>query len=323
MATFNNTDVAAFKDVWVFCEQRHGKLMPTDFELISEGRKLADDLGVKLCGVLLGDGVEGVAKELGGYGADEIIVCESPLLKDYTTDAYAKVICDVIQELKPEVFLIGASNIGRDLGPRCAARLHTGLCADCTHLDVDMLLLFGTVFGRLICGFLCPFGFVQDLLYKIRTKKAAVSTRLDRPLRKVKYVVLILLVLLLPALARGPYGVGDPWFCKYLCPAGTLEGGIPLLLQNAGLRELAGFLFSWKLAILLVVLVGSVLLYRPFCKYLCPLGAIYGLFNRLSVYRMGVDASKCTHCGAWWNGGCAPSAPGHPTVCRWSGGWSH
>ena len=138
MATFNNTDVAAFKDVWVFCEQRHGKLMPTDFELISEGRKLADDLGVKLCGLLLGDSVEGIAKELGGYGADEIIVCESPLLKDYTTDAYAKVICDVIQELKPEVFLIGASNIGRDLGPRCAARLHTGLCADCTHLDVDM-----------------------------------------------------------------------------------------------------------------------------------------------------------------------------------------
>ena len=138
MSTFNNTDLAAFKDVWVFCEQRQGKLMPTDFELISEGRKLADELGVKLCGLLLGDNVEGLAKELGGYGADEVIVCESPLLKDYTTDAYAKVICDVIQDLKPEAFLIGATNIGRDLGPRCAARLHTGLCADCTHLDVDM-----------------------------------------------------------------------------------------------------------------------------------------------------------------------------------------
>ena len=138
MSTFNNTDLAAFKDVWVFCEQRQGKLMPTDFELISEGRKLADELGVKLCGLLLGDNVEGLAKELGGYGADEVIVCESPLLKDYTTDAYAKVICEVIEELKPEAFLIGATNIGRDLGPRCAARLHTGLCADCTHLDVDM-----------------------------------------------------------------------------------------------------------------------------------------------------------------------------------------
>jgi len=136
--SFNNTDLAAFKDVWVFCEQRQGKLMPTDFELISEGRKLADELGVKLCGLLLGDHVTGLARELGGYGADEVIVCNSPLLKDYTTDGYAKVICDAIEEKKPEAFLIGATNIGRDLGPRCAARLHTGLCADCTHLDVDM-----------------------------------------------------------------------------------------------------------------------------------------------------------------------------------------
>ena len=135
---FNNTDLAAFKDVWVFCEQRQGALMPTDFELISEGRRLANELGVNLCGLLLGDNVEGLAKELGGYGADKVIVCEHPLLKDYTTDAYTKVICDVIEEMKPEAFLIGATNIGRDLAPRCAARLHTGLCADCTHLDVDM-----------------------------------------------------------------------------------------------------------------------------------------------------------------------------------------
>ena len=138
MSTFNSADIAAFKDVWVFCEQREGKLMPTDLELISEGRKLANELGVDLCGLLLGDNVEGLAKELGGYGADKVYVCESPLLKVYTTDGYAKVICDVIEVLKPEVFLIGATNIGRDLGPRCAARLHTGLCADCTHLDVDV-----------------------------------------------------------------------------------------------------------------------------------------------------------------------------------------
>ena len=88
MSVFNNTDLAAFKNVWVFCEQRQGKLMPTDFELISEGRRLADELGVKLCGLLLGDKVEGLAAELAGYGADEIIVCDHPLLKDYTTDAY-------------------------------------------------------------------------------------------------------------------------------------------------------------------------------------------------------------------------------------------
>ena len=135
---FNSADTAAFKNVWVFCEQRQGKMMPTTFELISEGRKLADELGVELCGILLGDNVEGIAKELGGYGADKVYVYNSPLLKDYTTDAYTKVITDAVEEIKPEILLFGASNIGRDLAPRCAARLHTGLCADCTHLDIDM-----------------------------------------------------------------------------------------------------------------------------------------------------------------------------------------
>ena len=139
MSTFNSSDVAAFKGgVWVFCEQRQGSMMPTSYELISEGRKLADELGTKLYGILLGEGIEGIAKELGGYGADGVYVCDHPMLKDYTTDGYTKVICDVIEEYKPEIMLIGATNIGRDLGPRCAARLHTGLCADCTHLDVDM-----------------------------------------------------------------------------------------------------------------------------------------------------------------------------------------
>ena len=97
MSEFNSADIGAFKDVWVFCEQREGKLMPTDFELISKGRDLADELGVNLCGLLLGgEGVEGIAKELGGYGADKVYVCEHPLLAVYNTDAYAKVICDVI-----------------------------------------------------------------------------------------------------------------------------------------------------------------------------------------------------------------------------------
>ena len=135
---FNSADTAAFKNVWVFCEQRQGKMMPTTFELISEGRKLADELGVELCGILLGDNVDGIAKELGGYGADKVYVYNSPLLKDYTTDAYTKVITDAVEEIKPEILLFGASNIGRDLAPRCAARLHTGLTADCTHLDIDM-----------------------------------------------------------------------------------------------------------------------------------------------------------------------------------------
>ena len=135
---FNSADINAFKDIWVFCEQRNGELMNTDFELISEGRKLADERGSQLVGILLGHNVEGLAKELGGYGADKVIVCDDPELEVYTTDAYTKVICDAAMDLKPEVILLGASNIGRDLGPRCAARLNTGLTADCTRLDVKV-----------------------------------------------------------------------------------------------------------------------------------------------------------------------------------------
>lgn len=136
---FNSKDTAAFKGVWVFCEQRDGVILSTGYQLLSEGRKLANDLGVELCGVLLGHEVnETYAKALGGYGADRVYICDHPLLKDYTTDAYTKVICDLVEDKKPEIFLIGATNIGRDLGPRVAARLKTGLTADCTHLDVDV-----------------------------------------------------------------------------------------------------------------------------------------------------------------------------------------
>ena len=126
-------DLSAYKGVWVFAEQRDGKCMPTVFELLSEGRKLADDLGVELSALLLGDGVlEANAADLAAYGADKIINVDSPLLKDYTT-----AITEVINEMKPEIVLIGATNIGRDLGPRLAGRLYTGLTADCTGLAID------------------------------------------------------------------------------------------------------------------------------------------------------------------------------------------
>ena len=139
MAEFNSKDTGAFKGVWVFCEQREGVIMSTSYQLLSEGRKLANDLGVELAGVVLGHNVkEEYLKALGGYGADNVYYCDHELLNVYTTDAYTKVICDLVEEKKPEIFLIGATNIGRDLGPRCAARLHTGLTADCTHLDVDV-----------------------------------------------------------------------------------------------------------------------------------------------------------------------------------------
>ena len=136
---FNSKDTAAFKGVWVFCEQRDGVILSTGYQLLSEGRKLANDLGVELCGVVLGKDVkEEYLKALGGYGADKVYYCNHELLDVYTTDAYTKVICDLVEDKKPEIFLIGATNIGRDLGPRVAARLKTGLTADCTHLDVDV-----------------------------------------------------------------------------------------------------------------------------------------------------------------------------------------
>ncbi|MDO4571777.1 MAG: 4Fe-4S binding protein [Clostridia bacterium] len=161
---------------------------------------------------------------------------------------------------------------------------------------MGFLLFFGAVFGRFICGFLCPFGLVQDLLYKIPTRKIG-AFRADRPLRYVKYLVLALLVVLLPALLLNAAGAGTPWFCKLLCPAGTLGGGVPLMLADGGLRAQAGLLFYWKLFVLIALLALSVCLYRPFCKYLCPLGAAYALFNRVSLYQLRVDGESCTRCG--------------------------
>ena len=132
-------DIREYKGVWVFCEQRDGALLGASKEMLSEGRKLADQLGTELTGVLPGGkGVGALASEIGSYGADKAIIIEDEKLSVYTTEAYAEVICRLAKTYKPEIFLLGATNTGRDLGPRCAARLHTGLCADCTHLDVDM-----------------------------------------------------------------------------------------------------------------------------------------------------------------------------------------
>lgn len=162
---------------------------------------------------------------------------------------------------------------------------------------LGLLMLFGTVFGRLLCGFLCPFGLVQDLLAKIPLKKLKIPHSADRLLRYLKYAVLMIMVLLLPAAAKNALGNGEPWFCKYLCPAGTLEGGVPLVLLNPKLRSLAGVLFSWKFAVLLIVLILSVKIPRVFCRYLCPLGAFYALFNRFACFQMQVSARKCIACG--------------------------
>ena len=158
------------------------------------------------------------------------------------------------------------------------------------------LLLVGALLGRVVCGFLCPFGWFQELLHKLPTKKF--STKRLRILTCLKYVILLLFVIILPMTVVNEVGMGDPFFCKYICPAGILEGGLPLSLANASIRASLGRLFTWKSCILLGIAALSVFFYRPFCKWLCPLGAFYGLCNGISVYRLQVDADKCTACGS-------------------------
>lgn len=163
---------------------------------------------------------------------------------------------------------------------------------------LGILVLFGVLFGRVICGFLCPFGFVQDLLYKIPGYKIKVIKKIDKPLRYLKYLILIVLVILLPMFLKDQYGSGTPYFCKLICPSGTLGGGIPLLTANESLRMAIGILFTWKLTVLVIILISAIFISRSFCKYLCPLGAFYSLFNKISFYKLDVDKERCTNCKA-------------------------
>ena len=163
---------------------------------------------------------------------------------------------------------------------------------------VGMLMLFGVLMGRLVCGFLCPFGWIQELLHKIPGRKFRVPRKVDRPLRLMKYGVLVLFVLALPMFAVDAFKLGSPWFCKWICPAGTLEGGIPLIAANESLRAGLGFTFWWKISLLLITIVFSMLVYRPFCRYVCPLGAFYALFNRWSLSQLECDAARCNSCGS-------------------------
>lgn len=182
------------------------------------------------------------------------------------------------------------------------------------------LVFVGALIGRFVCGWLCPFGLVQDLLHKIPFPKKIKTFRGDKLLRKLKYVILAVFVILLPLYLVDIMDQGSPYFCKLICPAGTLEGGIPLVLLNKSMRRAIGWLYVWKNVLLAVTVLLSILIYRPFCKYICPLGAIYSVFNPISVFKYKVDKNKCTQCGA-----CAkvckmqvnPSkTPNHPECIR-------
>lgn len=157
---------------------------------------------------------------------------------------------------------------------------------------LGLMMLVGAIGGRFACGWLCPFGFLQELLHKIPSPKF----RLPKALGHLRYLVFALLVVGLPlALSRAVHP-GDAWFCKLLCPAGTLEAG-GLLTIMPELRQQIGPVFMLKISVLLLTLVMAVFAFRPWCRTLCPLGLIYGLFNRISVIGVSFDAGKCRDCG--------------------------
>jgi len=169
------------------------------------------------------------------------------------------------------------------------------------HLSLYVLGFIGAVgalCGRFICGWLCPFGLIQDLIYRIPFFKKVKNLPGHKYLRYLRFVILALLVIILPIGIRNQAGVGQPWFCEYICPSGTLLGGIPLTIANAQLRALIGPRFIWKLFILVLILVAALISDRPFCKYICPLGALYGLANPISIYRYKIDKESCIGCGA-------------------------
>ncbi len=160
-----------------------------------------------------------------------------------------------------------------------------------------ILLLYSLMFGRMICGWLCPFGLIQELAYKLKTPKLKKSP-VTHLLSYLKYAILVFFVLIVPIL----YAFRDtplPAFCKYICPAGTLEGGIGLLSNavNESYFSMLGPLFTWKFLLLVSIIVGCVFVFRLFCRFLCPLGALYGLFNKLSFFGIKVEPTKCTDCG--------------------------
>lgn len=160
-----------------------------------------------------------------------------------------------------------------------------------------IFLLFGILFGRWICGFLCPFGLLQDLLHKVKTPKLKKNS-ITRILSYLKYVILVVFVVLMPLI----YSVQSfplPGFCKYICPSGTLLGAGGLLSNeaNSNMFPMLGPLFTWKFCLLVLILLSCIFIYRAFCRFLCPLGAIYGLFNRISILGIKLDKPKCTDCG--------------------------
>lgn len=170
--------------------------------------------------------------------------------------------------------------------------LQTGLLSSrykVPYYILGTLLLFGLFLGRFICGWICPFGFIQELIYKIPSKKIR-KNKVTGSLTYLKYVILVIFVIAIPLLKL------VPGFCKYICPVGTLEGGIFFTYMDPAIRKITGLLFTWKVFLMILILLICVFCYRMFCRFLCPLGAIYSFFNPIAFFGIKVDDKKCIHC---------------------------
>lgn len=171
-----------------------------------------------------------------------------------------------------------------------------GMLGKIPFYTLGILALAGVLLGRAVCGLLCPFGFLQDLIAKTPAPEIRVNKRLDSVLKYTKYVILFGIVLALPAVVYATQGFSPPYFCEFICPAGTLEAGLPLIAADSMLRSTVSSLFALKLSVLIATVVVCIFIPRAFCRYVCPLGALYGLFNKFALYKMCLNRDKCTGC---------------------------
>ena len=217
------------------------------------------------------------------------------LLKGQISQAKTKGICLPVLNCYSCPAAIGACPIGSLQNSLNSLRYNLKLGQKELGLYVvGSLGLVGVIGGRLPCGWLCPFGLLQELIYKIPVPKLKIPTFLTY----LRYAVLLVLVILLPLLLVDSFGQGSPWFCKFVCPAGTLEAGVVLALINPELRSQLGFLFAWKVSLLVLFLIWMALSQRPFCRTICPLGTILGFFNGISAFEIKVDLDNCLVCNA-------------------------
>lgn len=236
-------DVTQYHGVWVFAEQREGKLMGVVTELLGEGKKLAAEIGCELCAVLCGHNVDDLAQELIAYGAEKVYVADAPELAHYTTDGYSKVIMEAITQYKPEIVLLGATHIGRDLGPCLAVQCNTGLTADCTRLEINpenkgIMQTRPAFGGNLMATIVCP-----NHRPQMSTVRPGVMTKAERDDSRKGEIIR-----LTPALAEGDIRQKILEVVKNATEQVSLTDAEVIVAGGLGLGNAEGFELLKKLA---------------------------------------------------------------------------